>query len=103
MAVKIRVDHGKLESTASEIEQYVKVLKRKMQSAESEVNTLSASWLGTDATQFKAKWDTVTNKESAYGQTVKQLESYAQYLRYAAKKYKEAQTKAIDTATHLPR
>ena len=103
MAVKIKVDHSKLESTASEIEQYVKTLKGKMKAADGEVKTLSSSWQGTDASQFRSKWAAVTNQDSVYTNTVKQLESYAQFLRYAAKKYKEAQTKAVNSANSLPR
>lgn len=103
MAVKIKVDHSKLESTASQIEQYVQTLKRKMKNADGEINTLSSTWQGKDATQFRSKWNAVTNQDSVYANTVKQLESYAQFLRYAAKKYKEAQTKAINSANSLPR
>jgi WXG100 family type VII secretion target len=103
MSVKVKVDHSKLENTASEIERYIQTLKGKMQAAQSEIHTLSASWQGTDATQFQTKWNSVTNQDSVYGQTVKQLDSYAQYLRYAAKKYKEAQTKAVDAANRLPK
>ncbi|MBQ1821537.1 MAG: WXG100 family type VII secretion target [Clostridia bacterium] len=103
MAVKIKVDHSKLESTASQIEQYVQTLKRKMKNADGEINTLSSTWQGKDATQFRSKWNAVTNQDSVYANTVKQLESYAQFLRYAAQKYKEAQTKAINSANSLPR
>ena len=103
MAVKIKVDHSMLEKTALEIEQYVKTLKGKMKAADGEVITLSSTWQGTDASQFKTKWAAVTNQDSVYANTVRQLESYAQFLRYAAKKYKEAQTRAINSANSLPK
>ena len=103
MAVKVKVDHSKLESTATEIEQYITVLKGKMDAAQNEVRVLSSSWQGSDASQFRTKWNTVTDQNSIYAQTVKQLESYAQYLRYAAKKYKEAQTNAVNAACRLPK
>ena len=73
MSVKVKVDHSKLEKTATEIERYIQTLKGKMQAAQSEIHTLSASWQGTDATQFQTKWNSGTNQDSVYGPTVKQL------------------------------
>lgn len=99
----IRVDHSKFEAAASAIDTYVASMKNKMRSAGSEVTTLSANWQGSDFTQFKAQWDKVTNNDSTYYQMIKSLESYAKYLRYAAQKYKEAQSKAVNRANSLPR
>lgn len=99
----IKVDHSRFEEAASAIDSYVESMKKKMQSAEAEVDALSANWQGSDFTQFKAQWSKVTYKDSTYSHHLKSLESYAKYLRYAAKKYKEAQTKAINAANGLPK
>lgn len=99
----IKVDCSKLEATASSIDSYVALMKKKMLSAQGEVTTLSKSWQGNDSAQFQHQWDKVTNKDSTYSQMVKSLESYAKYLRMAAKKYKEAQSKAINRANSLPK
>lgn len=99
----LKVDHSRFEEAASAIDSYVSLLKGKMRSADQEVGVLSANWQGGDFTQFKTQWDMVTNEGSAYSQMVKTLESYAEFLRFAAKQYKEAQIRAVNRANQLPR
>ena len=99
----IKVDYSYFEKAASAIDTYVSSMKNKMRSAGSEVTTLSANWQGSDFTQFKAQWDKVTNNDSTYSQMIKSLESYAKYLRFAAQKYKSAQSMAVRNANNLPR
>lgn len=99
----IKVDHSKLESTASLVEAYISNTKKKMNNANGYVANMSGSWQGVDFNQFKLQWDGVTNNDSAYSQMMKSLESYAQFLRYAASKYKNAQAKAINRANSLPK
>ncbi len=74
-----------------------------MQSAQQEVDHLATYWQGTDAVQFKSKWGTVTNNQSTYHTLISQMESYAKYLRNAAKEYSKAQSNAISRANSLPR
>lgn len=100
---RIKVDHSKFEAAASAIDEHVKEMKRKMRSAQGEVDTLSATWQGSDYTQFKANFNRVDNDDSTHAQMLKSLDSYADYLRYAASKYKEAQTKAVNRANGLPK
>ena len=99
----IKVDHSRFEGTASEVDKYVTLMKNKMRSAQEEVNTLSSSWQGSDYTQFKSEFDKVDNEDSVHTQMVKSLESYAKYLRFAAGKYKDAQTRAVNRANNLPK
>jgi len=99
----IKVDHSEFASTASAVDSYVSLMKRKMSSAQSEVINLSSNWQGQDYTMFKNQWDKVTNGESTYHEMIKSLESYAKFLRYAGEKYKDAQIKAINRANGLPK
>lgn len=99
----IKVDHSKFAGTASAVDKYVTLLKNKMNSAEGEVASMSSVWQGADYTRFKSQWNKVTNGESTYTQMVKSLESYSSFLKYAAEKYKDAQTKAVNRANSLPR
>lgn len=99
----IRVNHSKFESTAAAVDSYVTLMKNKMRGAQSEVTTLFSSWQGADFTQFKAEFDKVDNKDSTHTQMVKAMQSYAKYLRFAANKYKDAQTRAVNRANNLPR
>ena len=103
MANYIKVDHSRFESTASAIDTYVRTHKNKMNSANGEVNTLSGSWQGTDFTQFKTQWNRVTANDSTSQKMIKAMENYAEFLRFAANKYKEAQTKAVNRAINIPK
>lgn len=99
----IKVDHSKFEGAASAVDGYVTLMKNKMHSIQGEVTTLSSSWQGSDFTQFKTEFDKVDNEDSTHTQMVKAMESYVKYLRFAAKKYKDAQARAINRANSLPR
>lgn len=99
----IKVDYSKFETAASAIDTYIKQLKTKMSQADKEVLTLATNWQGGDSTQFKTQWKKVTSNDSTYAQLIKSLESYAKYLRYAAKQYKDAQVKAVNRANGLPK
>ena len=99
----IKVDHSKFESAASAIDNYVALMKNKMRSAQGEISVLSSSWQGSDFTQFKTEFDKVDNADSTHAQMLKAMESYAKYLRYAANKYKNAQSRAVNRANNLPR
>ena len=99
----IKVDHSQFATTANAVDTYVNQLKSKMNSAEGEVNNMSSIWQGADYTQFKSQWDKVTDGESTYSEMVKSLEAYSSFLKYAAEKYKDSQTKAVNRANLLPR
>lgn len=99
----IKVDHSKFEGAASAIDSYVKLMKNKMQNAQNEVSTLSATWQGSDFVQFRKEFDKVDNNDSTHVKMVKVLESYSRYLRYASKKYRDAQARAVNRANGLPR
>ena len=99
----IKVDHSKFEAAASAVDKYVTLMKNKMTSAQNEGATLSSSWQGLDYTQFKREFDKVDNNDSTHAQMVKSLESYSKYLRYAADKYKNAQSRAVNRANSLPK
>lgn len=99
----IKVDHSKFASTATTIDKYVTLMRNKMNSAQGEVATLSSTWQGADYTQFKTEFNRVDNNDSTHAQMLKALESYSNYLRFAAEKYKKAQTDAVNRANNLPR
>lgn len=99
----IKVDHSKFEKAADEIDAYVKLMKEKMASMQSETIWLSFSWQGKDATQFKEEFRKVNDDGSVHAQMIKSLESYAKYLRFVAQKYKDVQANAVNRANSLPR
>lgn len=99
----IIVEHSKFEAAAKAIDTYVADVKREMKSADVSVNTLAGAWQGKDYTQFFAQWDKVTGSGSTYMEMIKALEHYSEYLRFAAKKYKNAQADAVNRANRLPR
>ncbi len=99
----IKVDHSKFEKAATEVDNYVNLMKDKMKNAQGEVTTLSASWQGSDFNQFRQEFNKLDDGDSVHTQMVKSLESYSKYLRYAANKYKEVQSKAVNRANGLPK
>ena len=103
MTYYIRVDHSKFEGAASAIESYISRMKGKMNSAEAEVNNLSAAWQGADSVRFKVQWEKAVSPDSTYADMKKSFETYAKFLRDAANRYKSAQANAINRANALPR
>ncbi len=99
----VKVDYSQLASTASVIDEYVSTMKTEMTNANTEVAGLSSKWSGEDYTQFKSQWDTVDNSDSTHAQMISALESYSNYLNYAAGKYKTAQSSALTRAASLPK
>jgi len=101
----IKVDHSKFGPAAQEIDQYIQEIKKQMKSAEGEVKDLTTGngWQGTDAQAFQNQWKQATNNDSVYRQMIKALEAYADYLRFAQGKYRNAQANAINRANRLPR
>jgi len=98
----IKVDHSKFARASRAVDDYVTLLKNKMDQAQREVDNMSRSWQGTDYTMFKNRWEKVTAHDSTYKQMIKSLESYSDFLTYAENKYKEAQTNAVNRANQLP-
>ena len=99
----IKTDTGRLKSTADAIEKYVSDTRSHMDKATTRVNVnLLANWNGTDYAEFQNKWSGLNEDGSANTQMLKALESYANYLRYAAQVYEAAQQSAADRANKLP-
>lgn len=97
----IKVDHQKMIAAAEQIESYVAQFDRDMKQADSAVVALSASWKGQDYQQLRAEWEEMKAPDSTSAKMRSALNGYAGALREAAKKYKEAQTKAINRANSL--
>lgn len=99
----IKVNPSKLNSTAQTIDSKVKSIKGKMSKAVTQVSVLSSSWSGKDYTSFKSQWDKTSDTSATYTKMIKGLESYSNYLKYAAQKYNKAQSDAKTRANTLPR
>lgn len=100
---RIRVDHSRLNTVADTVETDAKGIKSQMAKAQLSVMQMAFGWQGKDASKFLKKWETNYEANAAYKLTIDQMEAYARYLRYAAKLYRDAQIKALNTANKLPR
>ena len=100
---KIQVDHSRLNAVADTVETDAKGIKSQMAKAQLSVMQMAIGWQGKDASKFLKKWETNYEANAAYKLTIDQMEAYARYLRYVAKQYKDAQTKALNSANKLPR
>lgn len=99
----INVDHSKFEAVAAEIDRYVTTMRAGMTVAQAEMTAMALGWDGIDYDNAKTRFRTLDDKDSAHDKMIKALESYARYLRYAAKQYKNAQSNAINRANSLPK
>ena len=56
-----------------------------------------------DYNQLKKEWQQIKGSDSTSDRMLKSLDNYADFLRFAANKYKSAQANAINRANGLPR
>lgn len=99
----IKVDHSQFEKAASAIETYINNHKTSMNSIDQSVNSLGSSWQGNDYNQLRKEWQEIKGSGSTSDKMLKSLDNYADFLRFAANKYKSAQANAINRANNLPR
>lgn len=99
----INVDHKQLVKAATTIDNYVSNHTSKMKTIEQSVKSLASSWQGADYNQLSKEWEEMNASDSTSYMMVKSLENYADFLRFAANKYKSAQSNAINRANNLPR
>ena len=98
----IKVNHAQLESAAEKIEESLKMQKTHLNAADKQVSDLNSSYSGEDYNAFKTQWSGVRAKNSFVDKTTNAVENYAEYLKYAAKEYKDAQSKAVNKSNWLP-
>lgn len=99
----IKVDHSQFEKAASAIETYITKHKNNMQTINQSINALGSSWQGSDYSQLKTEWQQINASDSTSGKMLQSLDNYADFLRFAANKYKSAQANAINRANNLPK
>lgn len=99
----IKVDHSQFEKAAFAIENYITKHKNNMQAINQSVDSLSSFWQGNDYNQLKTEWQQINACDSTSEKMLKSLDNYADFLRFAANKYKTAQANAINRANNLPK
>lgn len=97
----IMVDYRRLEKTAGDIDGYINSHKRAMSEIDNNIVSLGASWQGEDYYRMQCEWNEMKNGSSTSEKMLKSLDNYADFLRWAAKKYKQAQADAISRANRL--
>lgn len=97
----IKVNHSNFETAAGAIDTYISRHKKNMAAADKEVQILDATWQGKDSKQFQQQWNRINNNDSTSKNMTKSLENYAKFLRFAASQYKEAQSRAVNSANWL--
>lgn len=99
----ISADLGRLERAARAVDDYVRNHRANMNRANSEIMNLGNSWQGSDFNQFRNRWNTVTANGSSSSNMISSLENYSRFLRFAAGRYRQAQTNAVNRANSIPR
>ncbi|MEE0863268.1 MAG: hypothetical protein U0L79_09825 [Lachnospiraceae bacterium] len=97
----IKVNHSEFEKAASKIDEYVTSLNIRMTVVQSDMEDLSVAWQGGDAEQYKNQVKKLDDEDSVHYNFKSSLESYADFLRYAGKQYKDAQARAVNRANNL--
>ena len=92
----IKVDHKKMISAANQINNYTSMFDKNMSSIDNAVTSLNA-----DYQQVKNDWEVINSSESISHKMKITLDNYASAVREAAKKYQEAQARAINRANSL--
>ena len=100
---RIKVDHKALTTAADAVDSYVSKHKNNMKQINNNVVNLNSAWQGKDYNQLKTEWMEIMAADSTSGKMLTSLENYADFLRYAAKKYIDAQTNAVNRANLLPK
>lgn len=101
MSYHIKVNHSQFKAAADAIDTYISRHNKNMSAAGREVTLLGSSWQGKDAAKFQQQWNRVDDHDSTSKNMTKALEQYADFLRFAAKEYKDAQAKAVNKANRL--
>ena len=97
----VRVNHQKMLTVATQIEDYIKKLDNNMKSIDNAVSSLKSEWMGKDYLQVKKEWEEINSKSSTTDKMRSSLNAYASSIRETAKIYKEAQARAINRANTL--
>ena len=99
----IKTDCKKMVKTAENIEAQIAEIKKLMSNSTTAVLEMRSGFQGADYDAFYAKWDSLWTEDSTYSTLVKRLESYAEFLRYAAEQYDYVQEQAILRSNRIPK
>ena len=99
----IKVNHSEITRAADAFDEYAAKHRSRMKSVGSEISSLGSAWQGKDYAEVSRQWDEMSGRSSTSGKMLDAVESYAEYLRYCASRYKRAQSDAISRANRLPK
>lgn len=99
----IKVDHKQLDHAAEAVETYITRQKRKMNEMNSSIQSMNSFWEGSDYRTFLQQWDLIRSNDSVSGRMIRSFQNYLDFLRFASKKYKDAQSNAVNRANRLPK
>ena len=97
----IKVDHGRLERAAAAADECVGTVRSRMNSIDSGITYLGSSWSGKDYDSVRSEWREMSSDSSTTGNMLRAIDGYADSIRAASRKYREAQRRAINRANTL--
>jgi WXG100 family type VII secretion target len=96
----IIVNHENLRRAADTLDEKSRDVKSKVRTAGGLVDgSLKSGWEGLDYTQFQIEWKDDVGK--ATDGLIQSMEQYANLLRFAGKKYQEAQADAVNRSNWI--
>lgn len=97
----IRVDYKMMINTVNQIENYISTFDNNMELISNDIVSINSEWEGKDYQQFKAEWDKIKSPGSTSYLMRAAIQNYADEIKEAVNKYKEAQIRAINKANSL--
>ena len=76
----INVDLDILDKARQEIDDFLEYEKNQTNMTNIVVEEIGYCWKGVDYTQFKSKWEEITNDSSIYHRTQREFQSMSSYL-----------------------
>ena len=99
----IQVDHQQLDKAADAVEAYITKQNRKMNEMDSSIRSMHSFWTGSDYQLFLQQWDRISANDSVSERMIQSFQHYSDFLRFASKKYQDAQSNEVNRANRLPR
>ncbi|WP_210364455.1 WXG100 family type VII secretion target [Bacillus sp. REN3] len=98
MARSIMVEPGKLETTASRIEQQAADYERTYKALYTEVEAMGSAWQGTDNMAYVSQ---IKGFMDDFHKMTTLMRQYSDFLKMSAKTYRDTQSEVINQAKRL--
>jgi uncharacterized protein YukE len=101
MSKFIEVDHSKIDSAVSAIENNIDEIDRILNQADERILGLKSSWSGSDFEAYKHSYQSDKGVKATCNMAKKALKARADFLKFCSGEYKSAQADAVNRARSI--